>query len=43
MDSLKSAFKQVMLKMNKAMLTKASARFRPRIEAVIDDEGGFSE
>ena len=43
MDSLKSAFKQVILKIDKVMLTKASARFRPRIQAVIDDEGGFSE
>ena len=43
LDSLKSAIKQVMVKMDKAMLTKACARFRPRIEAVIAAEGGFIE
>lgn len=42
-DSLKSTIKQVMVNMDKTMLTKACGRFRPRIEAVIDAEGGFIE
>ena len=41
-DSLKSAIKQMMVKMDKTMLTKACARFKPRIEAVIDAEGDSS-
>ena len=39
---MKSAIKQMMVKMDKTMLTKACARFRPRIEAVIDAEGDSS-
>ena len=40
-DFLKSTIKQVMVNMDKTMLTKARGRFRPQIEAFINGEGGF--